>query len=74
MRAPDVIRWARDCPWMERKPPAKGSHVVPVGSPGMCRVFMFAPTTAVSIIRQLGAAALCIVLEEEGQVVYVVLY
>lgn len=68
MNAPDVIRWARSCPWMDRKPPAKGTVVVPAGSPGMCRVVMLAPTTAVSIIRQLRDAALCVVLEEEEQV------
>lgn len=71
MRATDVVQWTRDHPWMERKPSPKGSRVVPVGSPGMCRVVMFAPTTAVSIIRQLGDAALCVVLEEEGQVLIV---
>lgn len=64
----DVIRWAKRCPWIERKPPTKGTVVVPAGSPGMCRVVMLAPTTAVSIIRQLRDAALCVVLEEEEQV------
>lgn len=67
MSALDVVRWARNS-WLVRKPWAKGSPLVPIGSPGMCRVVMLAPTTAVQILRQLRDPALCVVLEEEGQV------
>lgn len=66
LAAPDVVRWAKKCPWWERKPVANG--VVPPGSPGMCRVVMIASEEAVAIIRQLRDPTLCVLLSDESQV------
>lgn len=64
--ATDVVRWARDCPWWDRKPPAEG--VVPAGAPGMCRVVMIASEEAVEIIRALRDPTLCVLMHDESQV------
>ena len=64
--ATDVVRWARDCPWWDRKPPTEG--VVPPGSPGMCRVVMIASQEAVEIIRALRDPTLCVLMHDESRV------
>ncbi|CAM9285124.1 unnamed protein product [Scytosiphon promiscuus] len=64
LRAPDVVQWARTCPWWDRKPPAEG--VIPPGSPGMCRVVMLASEEAVAIVRHLRDPALCVLLHDES--------
>eukprot|EP00903_Cladosiphon_okamuranus_P010856 g10255.t2 len=61
----DVVRWALDCPWWERKPPTEG--VVPLGAPGMCRVVMIASHEAVEIIRALREPTLCVLMHDESR-------
>ena len=67
MGATDVVRWALDCPWWDRKPPAEGG-VVPAGAPGMCRVVMIASREAVEIIRALRDPILCVLMHDESRV------
>ena len=68
MAAPDVVRWARICPWWERKPPPEGSALVPPSSPGVCRIAIIAPRATVTIVRELRDVPLFVVLDDTSQV------